>query len=319
VRKREEEEEVEVERVERKSRIGIRSKASDEQASERHLFLLFCFFHPANPPACRSFLQRKLLSRERSQPDLASTMAIGTVESKRRSKAPLLDFQSRVVEKVSSIKPIPSLSLSLHLANNSPGLLAAERHLPRPPARDDEEEESRGSAPLAKDDTDETRLLRRGAAAAVVVAAVFGVALNALPPLLVLAWPPRAATPPPVPLRATVVDEARMVLGGGEREDESLSLSLFVIDKKAKRRRSEVQSRNFFFLFFFVNFSTLFAPLLSLSSFSSIFLFVSFFLKSSSEEAAPGLHVGRRRFLLGPGAGLQAQGDDGDAGAAGGS
>lgn len=112
MRKREEEEEVEVERVERKSRIGIRSKASDEQASERHLPLLFCFFHPANPPACRSFLQRKLLSRERSQPDLASTMAIGTVESKRRSKAPLLDFQSRVVEKVSSIKPIPSLSLS---------------------------------------------------------------------------------------------------------------------------------------------------------------------------------------------------------------
>jgi hypothetical protein len=124
VRKREEEEEVEVERVERKSRIGIRSKASDEQASERHLFLLFCFFHPANPPACRSFLQRKLLSRERSQPDLASTMAIGTVESKRRSKAPLLDFQSRVVEKVSSIKPIPSLSLSTsqttHLACSPP-------------------------------------------------------------------------------------------------------------------------------------------------------------------------------------------------------
>lgn len=92
-----------------------------------------------------------------------------------------------------SIKPISLSPFALSPFSrlfSSPGLLATERHLPRPP-RDVEEEEIKGSAPLAKDDTDETR--RRGAAAAAVVGV--GAALaNALSPL-VLAWPPRA-TPP---------------------------------------------------------------------------------------------------------------------------
>ena len=94
------------------------------------------------------------------------------------------------------------------LCNNSPGLLAAKRHLPRPPRED--EEGSRGSAPLAKDDTDATRLLllRRGAA---VVGGV-GVGANApfLPPL-VLAWPPRAAEPPELREAQVVVVAARIV------------------------------------------------------------------------------------------------------------
>ena len=89
-----------------------------------------------------------------------------------------------------SIKPKISLSLSSNLSptTNSPGLLAAERHLPRAPRAD--EEESKGSAPLAKDDTDETRR-REGAEAAVVGVVGAAAALaNAAP--LVLAWPPRA-------------------------------------------------------------------------------------------------------------------------------
>lgn len=92
------------------------------------------------------------------------------------------------------------------LKPNSPGLLAANRNLPRPP-RDAEEEESKGSAPLAKDDTDDTRL--RGLAAVVVVGKE-ALANVALPTPLVLARPPRAATPPE-PREAQVVVVARIV------------------------------------------------------------------------------------------------------------
>lgn len=95
---------------------------------------------------------------------------------------------------------------ALSLQPHSPGLLAANRNLPRPP-RDAEEEESKGSAPLAKDDTDDTRLPRRGLAA--VVVGEGALANVALPPL-VLARPPRAATPPEL-REAQVVVVARIV------------------------------------------------------------------------------------------------------------
>lgn len=85
---------------------------------------------------------------------------------------------------------------------------------------------------MAKDDTDETRLLRRGAAAVVGVGAAL-LANAALPPL-VLAWPPRAPTPPELREAQVVVIAARIVSSFKKQKlnDSSLSLLQFVKERR---------------------------------------------------------------------------------------
>ena len=167
----------------------------------------------------------------------------GIRNAERRSKALLTDSQTRVESFRSpavSIKPKfrPFVSLSNPpLYSHSPGLLAANRHLPRPPR--DADEESKGSAPLAKDDTDDTRLLRRGAAAVAAVVGEEALANVALPPL-VLAWPPRAATPPEL-REAQVVVVARIFefeqgrAKAAERVSSLLSSLSFLVRQKERR------------------------------------------------------------------------------------
>ena len=166
---------------------------------------------------------------------------LGLCKIERRSQALLTESRDARLQvffrldqaKVFSLSSLNNPPLS---PANSPGLLAADRHLPLRPPRD-AEEESKGSAPLAKDDTDDTRLplpRPRGAAPAAVGVGV-GVDADAELPPLVLAWPPRAETPPEL-REAQVVVVARIVKFEEQKlaEEHELSFSLF-LSLKSKR------------------------------------------------------------------------------------